>query len=368
MSDKKLTSIYYNLSRPESFSSLDKLVTASRPSQKAHVRSWLESQATYTIHRAARKQFPTNFYRVLRPDQTWECDLVITQNIADENKPFTCLLTVIDTFDRFAWVEPLREKSAKEVVRGFLAILKRSKGRKPVWLQSDSGKEFTNRQFQRLLGSKGIRFRETVGKVKAAIVERFNRTLRDKLWRVFYYRGSYSFRDVLQKIVDGYNESVHSETGLAPAKVRDKDVFDIYMKKYVKAVENVATPRFKVGQYVRLVYKRTNAFDRGYTQKYTEEVFRVARVQTQHRTGLLPRPVYHLVDLRGDPIFGAAYEQELSPIIFDPKTARYKIEAVEGERRNKKTGEVEFYIKWLGYPRSMNEWLPKSAVEDERNV
>lgn len=357
---RRLERLYYNPRNASSFAGVDKLAAASLLPRRV-VSLWLQGQPTYSIHRAPRRHFPTNFYRVLGPDQVWECDLVITANIAAFNSPFTCLLTVIDVFDKFAWVEPLRNKSGGEVCRGFANILKRAGGRRPRLLQSDSGKEFLNKEFQTLLKRRDIHFRTVLNSVKAAVIERFNRTLRDKLWRAFYYQGSYNFNEVLQPIVEGYNNSIHSETGYAPALVRQRDVFSIYMKKYEKLTREIRHPRFRVGQYVRLSISAGSPFSRGYTQNYTEEVFRIGRVQTRHKTGLLPRPVYHLIDLDGDVLRGTAYEEELVPVQFDPKLERYKVEKVLDERRTAKGGK-EILVKFLGYPPSMNQWIPSSSL------
>lgn len=357
----RLGRLYYNPSNASAFAGVEKLAEASLLPRRL-VRLWLQSQPTYSIHTRYRHHFPTNFYRVLGPDQLWECDLVITANIADFNSPFTCLLTVIDVFDKFAWVEPLRGKNAAEVCRGFSAILERARGRRPRLLQSDSGKEFVNADFQRLLRKNNIKFRTVLNAVKAAVIERFNRTLRDKLWRAFYFQGTYDFSGILQPLVRAYNNSVHSETGYAPSLVKDKHVFDIYMDKYARLTSVVRKPRFRVGQYVRLSVNENSAFSRGYTQKYTEEVFRIARVQTRHSTGLLPQPLYHLIDLDGDVLKGAAYQEELVPIQFDPKLQKFKIERVV-ERRKNAGGQTELFVKFLGYPSSMNKWIPESSVQ-----
>ena len=45
---------------------------------------------------------------------------------ADENDGYRYLLVVIDIFSRYAWVEPIKDKTAKEVVRAFNKII--SKG------------------------------------------------------------------------------------------------------------------------------------------------------------------------------------------------------------------------------------------------
>jgi len=354
---RRLERLYYNPANASGFSSVRKLAAASLLPEST-VRHWLQGQSTYSIHRARRKHFPTNFYRVLGPNRLWELDLVITANIAEWNKPFTCLLTVIDVFDKFAWVEPLRSKRGVEVTRGFAEILKRAAGRRPARVQFDSGTEFLNQHFKGFLAKKKISYRTVLNLVKSANVERLNRSLRDLLWRAFYYRGSYDFRDILQSIVTGYNNSVHSATGYPPSLVREEHVFPIYMKNYERKMRRIRAPRYQKGQFVRLARQEDGAFSRGYTQSFSEEVFRIGRVQTQHSTGMLPNPLYHLVDLAGDVLKGAAYQEELVPVQFDPKLGRYKIERVLDERRNGR----EVLVKFLGYPNSMNKWIPASSL------
>lgn len=360
---ERLAKIYYDVSHPDSFGSIARLAKhVHSPKAKAIATQWLRSQPTYTIHRLRRTHYPTNAYRALGPDRTWECDLVMMHNISEFNRPFTCLLTVIDIFDKYAWVEPLRGKTARETARGFAAVLERAAPRRPRLVQSDSGGEFRGKEFQSLLRREGIAFRETLGAVKAAVVERFNRTLRDRLWRAFYFRGSYKYTDaLLQQVVSAYNRSVHSETGVAPAAVRERDIYGIWMKKYLQSTAQIRAPSYKTGQFVRLLINSSNkAFARGYTQSFTEEIFQIARVQTKHRTGLLARPIYHLLDLSGGPILGGFYHEELSPVTdFDPKSFSYKIERVISKRR----GGQELFVKFLGYPESMNRWISASDLK-----
>jgi len=105
-----------------------------------------------------------------------------------------------------------------------------------VWVRTDKGKEFLNTQFQTLLKREGIEFKVCRNPdVKCVVVERVNRTLRDKLHRYFTYKNTYKYIDVLPKFVKGYNATVHSTTGMAPADVSDTDVLMIWNKTRGKA-------------------------------------------------------------------------------------------------------------------------------------
>jgi len=85
-------------------------------------------------------------------------------------------------------------------------------------------------------------------------VERINRSLRDKLSRYFTFKNTYRYIDVLPKFVKGYNATVHSTTGVAPADVRDTDVLTICNKMQGKAdkTQRLSKLKFRVGQHVRI--------------------------------------------------------------------------------------------------------------------
>jgi len=151
------------------------------------------------------------------------------------------LLHVFNVFSKYLHSVPLRTKTGKEVAAALESIFRDPKytkdiSRRPVWVRTDKGKEFLNTLFQTLLKREGIEFQVCRNPdVKCAVVERVNRTLRDKLHRYFTYKNTYKYIDVLPKFVKGYNASVHSTRGMAPADVSDTDVLTIWNKMRGKA-------------------------------------------------------------------------------------------------------------------------------------
>jgi len=125
------------------------------------------------------------------------------------NNNYKYLLQVIDVFSKYLLSIPLRTKTGKEVATALESILQDPKytkpiRRRPVWVRTDKGKEFLNTQFQTLLKREGIEFQVCKNpEVKCAVVERVNRTLRDKLSRYFTYKNTYRYIDVLSKFVRG---------------------------------------------------------------------------------------------------------------------------------------------------------------------
>ena len=58
---------------------------------------------------------------------------------------------------------------------------------------------------------------------KAAVVERFNRTIKTRIWTYLSDRGTARWVNVIQDLVNAYNHSHHRSIGMAPADVQKKD-------------------------------------------------------------------------------------------------------------------------------------------------
>jgi len=192
-------------------------------------------------------------------DDQWAADLVETQNIAKENKGIRYLLTVIDILSKYAWVEPLKDKKGPTVVQALDRILKQ--GRKPLKLQTDKGKEFYNKDMKAWLKDNNIHHFSTGGDAKAAVVERFNRTLKERLYRYFTAANTLTFTDVLQDLVKGYNASEHSSIQMAPKDVTLKNEKQVWNTLYGKPPKR-RKPTLKKGDMVRL-NKIHRTFEKG---------------------------------------------------------------------------------------------------------
>ena len=175
-----MESIYYNLSAPASYGGLSKF--KPKGYTKKEVREWLESQDTYTLHKPIRRRFPRRRVVVYGIDHQWQADLVDVSRISSYSKGFKYLFTCIDVLSRYSWVIPLKDKTGKTLVVAFTTIFE--SGRRPVRLQTDKGTEFTNRVFQKILRENDVHFFTIQNEeTKASIVERFNRTLKTKMWK-----------------------------------------------------------------------------------------------------------------------------------------------------------------------------------------
>ena len=268
-------------------------------SRKESFEKW---QLIEELHAPARKNFPRRHVIVYGYDDLWQADVVEMRPYARYNKSYNYILTVIDVLSKYAWALPLKTKSGNEMVDAIAKII-RDDRRCPKNLQTDMGKEFYNANVQKLLKEYNINHYSTYSVMKASIVERFNRTLKNNMWKQFTHNGNYRWIDLLPRLVSEYNARKHRTIGMRPIDVTpvkaDKLLTTVY--SHVK----IAAPgRFKVGDSVR-VSKFKTIFEKGYTPNWTTEVFKIIKVQKTN-------PVtYLLEDYRGKPVAGGFYEYEL---------------------------------------------------------
>ena len=316
--------VYYDPKHPASFGSAKTLRKAVGGSLD-DAKNWLRSQETYTLHRPIRKRFSRNKIQVAGIDDQWEADLIDVQSLQKENKGYKYILTVIDTLSKYAWAVPIKDKSGDTMVNVFKIIFKE---RCPRKLRTDRGKEFMCKKLQDLLKEKNIIYFTSNNETKAAIVERFNKTLRSKIWKYFTAHKTQKFIDVLPKIVHAYNNRVHSTIGIEPAKVNLYNAENIWRRLYQYTAEKkYKTPRLVVGDLVR-ISKAKGIFEQGYKTNWTKEIFMVKRVFKKLN------PEYSLQDLKGEDILGKFLDIELQKITLNTTPSRpQRASKTRGARR-----------------------------------
>lgn len=323
MKMKTLEKVFFNPSHEASFSGATKLLRVARKRKISDERTlnWLQSQDAFTKHRPVRHRFPRRPYNVQNIDDVWEADLVDLRSIKTYNDGYVYLLVVIDVLSKYAWVEPLYDKSTASVAKAFTSILSRktSNGRSPIYLQSDRGKEFIGAAFQTLLKKKNILFRVARNPdIKAAVVERFNRTLKERMWRYFTYSRQKRYINVLQKIVSAYNNAQHSGIKMTPVSVTFDTAaqarFNLMNRN--KEPDRLRPPKYNIGDIVRISSAKA-AFTKGYESGWSNELFKIQRV-SQTRWPV----VYILCDLHDEDIDGIFYETELSKVQTTSQTKK----------------------------------------------
>ena len=303
--EQALRDLYYD---PETgFGGAESLYRRAREEgikvSRREVKEWLAAQLTYTLHKPIRRDRSRRGRRVFvtRIDEQWQADLVEMGQFARENGGVRYLLTVIDVLSKYAWAEPIKTKTGDDVLAALGRILKHS-DRQPDKLQTDEGREFTNKKMQDWLVGAGIHWFHTYSDKKASVVERFNRTLKGIMWKYFTYKGTHKWVDVLPEFLENYNSKVHSSIGMKPRDVtaeNDHQAFQALFGHEMAAAGR--KPKFSVGEKIRIT-KYKGIFKKGYLPNWTEEIF-VVRYIVYSKP-----PMYRIEDLQGEEILGTFYK------------------------------------------------------------
>jgi len=162
-------------------------------------REFLSKHDAYTLHKPRRLHFPRRRTYSKGIADLYQIDLVDLSSLAHFNDGMRYLLICIDVFSKRAWAVPIRTKSARIVADAFEKILADGKC---SMLQSDKGPGFLNSNFQNMLKRHDIKFYTSENEdLKAAVVERFNRTLKMKMYRYFTYKNTKRYVDVLDDLL-----------------------------------------------------------------------------------------------------------------------------------------------------------------------
>jgi hypothetical protein len=245
-------------------------------------------------------------------DDLWAADLMDMKKFSKENNGYKYLLNVIDTFSKFVWALPIKNKDGVTVSEAFEKIIEKAqswKHKAPNLLHTDKGTEFENKHFKTILNNFNIKMYLTQNLEKSAIVERFNRTLNNKLKIQFEVRNNNKWVDILQDLLDEYNfNDKHRSIGMTPSEVNKSHVSSV-LHTLFKETRKAGKIKFKVGDRVRLSeYKYT--FNNKYGINWTREMFLVSKV-------LNTQPVtYKIKDLNNEEVIGSFYNEELQKTLF----------------------------------------------------
>ncbi|KAL3111131.1 hypothetical protein niasHT_012339 [Heterodera trifolii] len=361
--EQLLDQLYKDVNSSVSFTSVEPLLRDAKKvnnqMSRKDVVDYLATQRTYTIHRQAKrryKQLPTLASGL---HTEWQADLSVFDKLSRENHGYKYLLVCIDTVSRQLFVEPVKSKKSADMIAAFERLFKRSKYI-PWTLLTDQGLEFKAKEVQEYFKSKNVKnfFMYTSPRIHAGMAERANRTIKERLYRYFTERGTQKWVDVIQKIVHGINHSYNSSIKMRPVDVNFENAEKL--RKKLKQNANGGTaeaaaaaakrkqppPRFQVGDRVR-IEKYKHVFQKGYTGRFTNEVFTVAEVHTDR----LPVK-YRIRDDDDSLIKGRFYANDLCRVLESKNDdadddALYDIEKVV--RKRKKQGVEYVLVKWKGY-------------------
>ncbi|CAB3993121.1 uncharacterized transposon-derived [Paramuricea clavata] len=262
MKEQGLRVIYYNpktgFQTPETL--YLRAISDGLEVTKVQARKWIKEQDTYSRYRQVlnRQKFRQTFVQTL--SEQLQMDLVDMTKYDDKNKGYRRILTSIEILSR-AVQESLREY--------------------PKLVQFDKGTEFYNKEVKSLLNKYNIEFFSTYSDKKAAVVERFNRTLKALMWKYFYSASTYKWLDVLQDFTDNYNSSVNRSIKVRPDSIDETNWTEVWKTLFSHDLGEPLKPKFDVGESVR-ISKYKSVLVKGYDENFTEELFTVTEVYHGH--------------------------------------------------------------------------------------
>ena len=291
------------------------------------------------LHKPIRRKIKKRRVLVNGIDIIWAADLVDMQAFSKFNRGVKYLLAVIDDFFKYGWLIRLKDKTGKSVASALQTIFKE---RKPEKMWVDKGKEFYNTHVKDL-----VELYSTENEEKSSVVERWIRTMKEKMWKYFSANSTNVYMNALPDLVREYNNTRHSSIKMTLVKASKKEnELKVWRNLYPEHLEIYdIKPKFSVGDKVR-ISKKKNTFEKGYTTKWTEEIFTIIEVKC-----MLP-VTYKIDDLNGEEITGTFYEPELQ------KTSQelFRIEKVI------KRGKKKSLVKWKGYSDDFNSWVDNKDI------
>ena len=229
-------------------------------------------------------------------------DLVDMTQYSKMNRGYKYIFTNIDIFSKYAYAYPIKSKKIQDIKPCFEKIFKNNK---PKYVWSDKEPAFLSKEMQLFFKNNNVKIYHTNSHLKAVIIERFNRSLRELMMKEFVKNNNTVWYNILPKLIKIYNNRYHSTIKMKPIDVNKNN--EKYIKEniytYNKTIKN---PKFKIGDLVRISLKRRNLFDKPSGNiKCTEELFKIHSI---NKSNVI---TYRIKDLNDEMIKGIFYEREL---------------------------------------------------------
>ena len=204
---------------------------------------------------------------------------------------------------------------------------------KPNIIWGDKGRQFDNRSMKSWIEKNDIVMYSIYSEGRSVVIERFFRTLKNKIYKYMISVSKIVYIDKLDDIFNKYNDTYHSTIKMKPA--------DVKSNTYVKSGKemNNKDSKFKIGHIVT-ISKYKNAFAKDYVPNRSEKVFVIRKVQN------IVLWTYVFRDLNGDKTVRTFYEKELQ----NTNQIEFRVKKVLKRKDNK------LYVKWKGYNDLFNSW------------
>ena len=236
---------------------------------------YLRRNVAHSLHRQRRKRFPRRKVITSYPGQIVQSDLIDMQKLSSKNSGYNYILVLIDCFSKYLWAAPLKSKSGPETADALRKIFDSMTYPVQSFI-SDEGLEYVNQYVRIVFEERNIHFYHIKSKLKASTAERVNKTIKEKLWKYFTISGGERWLDVLEEVVQNYNNTFHSTIKMKPNEVTWENRGKVFKASHPDINEKFDC-RLKKGEKVRVALRK-NEFEKGYTQNWSSEIFTVKHI------------------------------------------------------------------------------------------
>lgn len=241
---------------------------------KAQVKQFIDNQSLTQQFKGTKQDY--GVIVAFHPRSNYMIDLLDVHQLRSANNNTRFLLVCIDVYSRYLMVEPLPNKNQRTVLTAFKKIV--DENGEPDIVQSDSGSEFLNKEFQGYLRSIGAEHwkAEPDDHTKQAVVERVNRTIRELMERYLALKNTKKYIDVLPKFVLNINKTVNTGVGHKPIDIWQGKELPTNTDKMLDWIvtKRVGKRNFNIGDFVRVRLKR-NRFEKGTKSKFSHDIYQI---------------------------------------------------------------------------------------------
>ena len=272
-------------------------------------------------------------------------DLVDMSQYSKMNKGYKYIFTNIDVFSKIAYGYPLKSKKIQDIKSCFEKIFENNK---PKFIWSDKESSFLSKEMQQFFKDNNVKIYHTNSHLKAVVIERFNRSLRELMMKEFVKNNNTVWYNILPNLIKIYNNRYHSTIKMKPNQVNKNN--EKYIKENIYSYNKTSKiPKFKINDLVRISLKRRPIFDKPSGNiKWSEELFKIHSI---NKSNVI---TYKIKDLNDEIIEGIFYERELQKTKNNSEV--YIIEKIIRKNKNK------YLVKWRNYSNDFNSWIDKNDI------
>ena len=205
-------------------------------------------------------------------DEIHSCDLVDMTKYFRINKGYKYIFTNMDIFSKFAWSFPIKSKKIVDIKPCFQKIFK---DRKAKFIWSDQESAFFSKEMLKFFEDHNVKIYYTYSNLKAVVIERFNRSLRELMMKSFVKNNNTIWYNILPNLIKIYNNRYHHTIKMKPVDVNKSNEKHIKNTVYNYNITG-KIPKFEINDLVRISLRRRQLFDKSSANiKWSEGLFKI---------------------------------------------------------------------------------------------